>query len=55
MKAEFIFRTVNEESMKYCFGINLAFDHTGLIFEVMFLLWDFQINWLTDEFYRERP
>ena len=50
MKPEFIFRTANEDSFKYTFGITLAFDKVGVIFEVMFFLWDFQMNWLKDGF-----
>ena len=53
MKPELIFRVSDGDSFKYCFGINLAFDKTGMIFEVMFLLWDLQINWLKDSFYKE--
>jgi hypothetical protein len=53
MKPELIFRRANEDSFKYCFGINLAFGKAGLIFEVMFLFWGFQVNWLKANFYCE--
>jgi hypothetical protein len=54
MKPELIWRVADEDSFKYCFGINIAFDKTGFIFEAMFFLWDFQFNWLKGNFYKEQ-
>ena len=48
MKFQFIHRTADEHSFRFSFGVVVAFDRDGIVFEVMFGPWDWQINYVKE-------